>query len=126
MLRNESKLDYFCDNLEIFNKLNIIQEDPNTHLSRVNTTDHDAISIFPELDTPKMKLIYAKSHQDERKQKNDLTLAETFNITADGLISISTRTPISTHILYFRLQLPLQINKYQINMFHLYEIIVKR
>ena len=46
-----------------------------------------------------MNFIHVKTHQDEKKQVKDITLADTLNIKVDDLFSTSTRKPIPTNIL---------------------------
>ena len=97
--------------MEIINKINNIQKDSNAYLSRVNTTDHDTISMFLELITPRMKFIHVKIYQDKRKQVKGFTLAENLNIRAGGLIYASTRGEIPTRILNYSIAIYVA-NKY--------------
>ena len=63
----DSKVKYYCDNLEIINKLNAMI----------------SISNIPN----NLKVYHVKDHQDERKNKQQLFIPELLNITADKLIN---------------------------------------
>ena len=69
LLKQESPIQYHCDNLEVFKKVKDIQREKYHYDKAYRTTYHDAELGIKELISSKMKIHHVKSYTDKRKKE---------------------------------------------------------
>ena len=90
---------YYGDNLEVVSKLQAIKESPNVFDSLLKTIVHKAARLLKYYIHPQMSFCHVRSHQYDRKKKNDINLQGKLNIQVDKIITKNLYKPIETHII---------------------------
>ena len=67
MLTFKSKIEYYCDNIEVVHKINTLSNYRNSFNEQHKTTDHDAILQLKECLPTTVIAFHVKGHQDKRK-----------------------------------------------------------
>ena len=99
MLPFLSNVAYYCDNLEVFYKINTLANNPNSFNEQHETTDHDAVIQLKLCLPPNITAFHVKGHQYKRKKWEHLTILEQLNIQADVLIGDNAKVQFNKHIL---------------------------
>ena len=99
MLKFQSKVEYYCDNLEVVHKLNTLDTNPNHFNEQYKPIDYDEVLTLREWLSPNFKSFYTRGHQDQRKQPQHLTIPKRLNIKADHFIWSNAKFPLEKHIL---------------------------
>ena len=76
MLTFKSKIDYYCDNIEVFHKIKTFSNNRNSFNEQHKTTDHDAVLQLKECLPKYVIALHVKEHQDKRKKWECLTIPE--------------------------------------------------
>ena len=100
ILSFQSKGAYYCDNLEVINKINTLVNNPNSFNKQYITTDHDAVLQLKECLPTNITAFHVKGYQDKWKKWEYITIPERLNIQADELIGDNAKTPLNKHILH--------------------------
>ena len=98
MLPLSSQIKYFCDNLEVVNKMKRLILDKQYYDEYIQTADHDVVYLLKEYIPCNFTIHHVRSHQDQRKEACNLTRAERVNIAADELVGSTSCRPINSHI----------------------------
>ena len=98
MLPLSSQVKYFCDNLEVVNKMKQLILDKQYYDKYIKTTDHDAVHLLKKYLPRHFIINHVRSHQDKRKKKCNLTTAERINIAVYELVGSTSSRPINSHI----------------------------
>ena len=98
MLSLSSPVKYFCDNLEVVNKMKRLITDEKYYDEYIQTADHEAVHLRKKYLPSQLSINYVRSHQDKRKKKCNLTTVERLNIAADELVGSTSIRPINSHI----------------------------
>ena len=98
MIPLSSHIKYFCDNLEVVNKMKKLIKDAQYYDEYIKTADHDAVHLLKRYLPRQFTINHIRSHQDKRKEKSQLTTAERLNIVADELVGSTSSRPINSHI----------------------------
>ena len=88
---------YYCNNLQIVNKIKIMLVNPNAFDKKYHIADYDVMLQIKKNIFQKMKVHYVFGHQDKSKDKC-LTLQAKLNIRVDKLIFATTRKSLQTNI----------------------------
>ena len=99
MLTFQSKVEYYCDNIEVVHKINTLSNNRNSFNEQHKTIDHDAILQLKECLPINFIAFHVKGHQDKRKKWELFTISEHLNIQADELIGNNAKVPINNHII---------------------------
>ena len=86
MLPLSSQVKYFCENLEVVNKMKRSILDKQYYDEYIKTADHDTAHLLKKYLHRHFTINHVRSHQDKRKKKCNLTTAEKLNIAADELV----------------------------------------
>ena len=68
MLTFKSKIDYYCDNIEVVHKIKTLSNNRNSFNEQHKTTDHDAVLQFKECLPKHVIALHVKGHQGTRKK----------------------------------------------------------
>ena len=98
MLRLSSPVKYFCDNIEVVNKMKQLITDEKYYDEYIQTADHEAVHLLKKYLPSQFFINQVRSHQDKRKKKCNLITAERLNIAADELVGFTSSRPINSHI----------------------------
>ena len=71
-IKFESTIQYHCDNLEVFNKVKVLQSEKCLFDKAYKTTDRDAVLVLQELIPRNMTINHVKSHAEKQKKRNNL------------------------------------------------------
>ena len=99
MLTFKSKIDYYCDNIEVFHKIKTFSNNRNSFNEQHKTTDHDAVLQLKECLPKYVIALHVKEHQDKRKKWERLTIPERLNIQADELIGNNAKVQVNNNII---------------------------
>ena len=99
MSTSASKVEYYCDNIEVVHKINTLAANSNNCNERYKTTDHDAVLKLREYLPPSVTTFHVKEHQDQRKQTQNLTTIETLNIKDDNQTRCNANVPLEQYIM---------------------------
>ena len=99
MLTFKSKVEYYCDNIEVVHKINTLSNNHNSFNKQHETTHHDASLQLKECLPKNVIAFHVKGHQDKRKKWELFTIPERLNIQADELIGNNAKVPINNHII---------------------------
>ena len=95
----QSPIKYYCDNKEVVTKLNNITErNRNYYSSNSKIKDLYAVLEIQKYIPTTVMVTHIRGHQDKKKMKEQLIMAESLNIMADGIIGKNASTPKSIHI----------------------------
>ena len=87
-LNLQSPIKYYCDNKEVVTKLsNITETNRNYYSSNRKIKDLDAVLEIQKYIQTTVTVTHVRGHQDKKKRKEQLTMAENLNIMADKIIS---------------------------------------
>ena len=95
----ESNIQYHWDNLEVVNKIKVIQKEQYLYDRAYKTTYHDAVLELKDLIPRNMTINHVEIHAEQRKKKEHFTLPEMFNSKTDAIISEKSKKPINTLVL---------------------------
>jgi len=98
MIPVQSNITYYCDNIEVVHKINMISNNRKYFDEQHKTTHHEAVLQLKECLPTNVIAFHVKGHQDKRKKWGNLTIPEHLNIQADGLIGNNVTVPINNHI----------------------------
>ena len=98
MIIFDSQVSYFCENLEIVNKILQLRENSHHYDEYINTVDHDAMYLLNDYFPSRFNIQHVRNHQNEIKPEIKLTTVERLNIMADKLVGKTTGNPINLHI----------------------------
>ena len=98
MLPLSSQVKYFCDNLEVVNKMKQPIKDEQYYDEYIKTADHDAVHLLKKYLPRHFTINNVRSNQDKRKKRYNVTTAERLNIAADELVGSTSSQPIKSHI----------------------------
>lgn len=84
LLEQRSSIKYYCDNLELVNKISMLLENANTFQGKYKTTDHDVVLKIQTYLPNKLAIYHIKERQNTGKNK--INLPARFNIKPDKLI----------------------------------------
>ena len=98
MIPLSSRVKYFCDKLEVVNKMKKLIKDVQYHDEYINTADHDAVHLLKHYLPCQFTINHVHSLQYKWKKKSQLTIAERLSITADELVGSTSSRPIASHI----------------------------
>ena len=96
MITFDSQVNYFCDNLEIGNKMLQLIENSYYFDEYINIVDHDAVYLLKDYLPSRFNTQHVRSHQDERKPEITLIIAERLNIMVDKLVGETAGNPINS------------------------------
>ena len=65
-----SHVRYFCDNLEVVNKMKQLIKDEQYYDEYIKTVDHDAVYWLKQYIPRHFTINHVRSRQDKRKQKS--------------------------------------------------------
>ena len=99
ILTFKSKVEYYCDNIEVVHKINTLFNNPNSFNEQHKTADHNAVLQLKECILKQFIAFHVKGHQDKRKKWELLTIPERLNIQANELIGKNAKVPINNHII---------------------------
>ena len=85
-----SNVNYFCDNLEVVNKMKQLMKDEQYYDECIKTVDHDAVYLLNQYLSQQFNITHVRSHQDKSKQAFKLTTVEKLNIAADEVVGITS------------------------------------
>ena len=68
MLTFKSKIEYYCDNIEVVHKINNLPNNCNSFNEQHKTTDHDAVLQLKECLSKNAIAFHVKGHQDKKKK----------------------------------------------------------
>ena len=75
-----SQVNYFCDNLEVVNKMRKLIENEQYYDEYINTVNHDAMYLLKQYLPCNFNIQHVRSHQDKKKPESTLIIAEKLNI----------------------------------------------
>ena len=58
---------YFCDNLEVINKMKQLRKDEQYYDEYIKTVDHDSVYLLEQYLPRQFTINHVRSHQDKRK-----------------------------------------------------------
>ena len=95
----QSPIEYFCDNKEVIQKLlDITESSRHYYSSNSKIKDLDAVLEIQKYIPANIKVHHVRGHQDKKKRKEQLTMAEKLNIMADKIIGKNATNPKPLHI----------------------------
>ena len=80
MLTFKSKVEYYCDNIEVVRKINTLSNNHNSFNKQHETTHHDASLQLKECLPKNVIAFHVKGHQDKRQKWELFTIPERLNI----------------------------------------------
>ena len=99
MIPVKFRIKYYCDNIEVVHKINMISNNRQYFDDQHKTIDHETVLQLKKCLPTNVIAFHVKGHQDKRKKWENLTIPERLNIQADELIGNNTTIPINTHII---------------------------
>ena len=98
MIPAQSNINYYCDNIEVVHKINMIFNNRNYFDERHKTTNHEVVLQLRKSLPTNVIAFHVKGHQDKQKKWENLTIPARLNIQADELIGNNATVSINNHI----------------------------
>ena len=86
MITFKSQIEYYHDNREIMNTLDILSTNTSNFNEHCKSLDHDTVLKLRNCVSPHVIVFRIKEHQDQRKQNQHLAIPEIVNIKVGQLI----------------------------------------